>query len=93
MENSKSTGNIKKRRPRRKRISLYLMNDDENSFDYVIYMLQKSIPMCNALRAEQIARLVHDSGKCHIHSGFPPEIYMIYAQMQKSGLKVQLKYE
>ena len=31
MGNSKSTGNIKKRQPRRKRMSLYLINDNENS--------------------------------------------------------------
>ena len=93
MENSKSTGNIKKRRPRRKRMSLYLLNDNENSFDFVIYILQKVLPMCNPLRAEQIAQLVHESGECHIHSGFPPDIYMIYAQLQKQGLQVKLKLD
>ena len=73
-------------------MSLYLMNDNENSFEHVIYILQKTLPMCNSLRAEQIARLVHESGECHIYSGFPPDIYMIYAQIRKSGLKVELKY-
>jgi ATP-dependent Clp protease adapter protein ClpS len=72
-------------------MSLYLMNDDENSFENVIYILQKNVPLCNSLRAEQIARLVHESGKCHIHTGYPPEIYIIYAQLQKSGLTVQLE--
>ena len=93
MENSKSNGNIKKRRPRRKRMSLYLLNDDFNSFDFVIYTLQKTLPMCNSLRAEQIAQLVHSSGECHIHTGFPPEIYLLYAQIQKSGLTVKLKLD
>mgnify|MGYP001960209157 CR=1 FL=1 len=93
MGNSKSTGNIKKRQPRRKRMSLYLMNDDVNSFDNVIYILSNYLPMCNSLRAEQIARLVHKSGECHIHTGFPPEIYILYAQIQKAGLQVKLKLD
>ena len=49
--------------------------------------------MCNTLRAEQMARLVHESGECHIHSGFPPEMYIIYAQLQKAGLTVKLKID
>ena len=74
-------------------MSLYLMNDNENSFDFVIHMLQQTLPMCNSLRAEQIAQLVHKSGECHIHSGFPPEIYMIFARLQKAGLTVNLKLD
>ena len=49
--------------------------------------------MCNSLRAEQIAMLVHNSGECHIHTAFPPEIYILYAQLQKEGLTVQLKLD
>ena len=67
------------------------MNDDHNSFEYVISTLTRFLPMCNSLRAEQIAHLVHKSGDCHIHTGFPPEIYILYAQIQKAGLTVQLK--
>jgi len=93
MEISKSNGNTKKRRPRRKRMSLYLMNDDHNSFEYVISTLTRFLPMCNSLRAEQIAQLVHNSGECHIHTAFPPEIYILYAQLQKEGLTVQLKLD
>ena len=69
------------------------MNDDINSFDNVIHILTKFVPMCNALRAEQIAILVHESGKCHIYTGFAPEIYILYAQLQKQGLTVQLKLD
>ena len=74
-------------------MSLYLMNDNVNSFDFVIHILQQTLPMCNFLRAEQIAHLVHNSGDCHIHTGFPPEIYILYAQIQKAGLTVQLKLD
>ena len=72
-------------------MSLYLLNDDYNSFEHVIYVLQKTLPMCNSLRAEQIAQLVHKSGRCHIHTGYPPNIYIIYAQIAKYGLSVELK--
>ena len=89
METSKSSGST--RRPRRKRMNLYLLNDNENSFEYVIESLKTFIPMCNALRAEQIAMIVHNAGECSIYSGFAPEIYMIYAAFQKSGLKVEIR--
>ena len=72
-------------------MSIYVLNDDYNTFDYVIHVLTKSIPMCNTLRAEQIARLVHDSGRCEVYSGFPPNIYVIYGHLSKSGLSVELK--
>ena len=89
METSKSSGNTKRRR--RKRMNLYLINDDKNSFEYVIQSLTRFIPMCNALRAEQIAMIVHNTGECSIYSGFTPEIYMIYTSFQKSGLLVQIR--
>jgi len=89
METSKSSGSIK--RPRRKRMKLYLLNDNENSFEYVMQSLQSFIPMCNSLRAEQIAMIVHNTGECSIYSGFAPEIYMIYALFQKAGITVQIR--
>ena len=89
MEISKSSGNTKRRR--RKRMNLYLKNDDKNSFDYVMQSLMSFLPMCNILRAEQIAMIVHNTGECSIYSGFAPEIYMIYTAFQKSGLDVEIR--
>ena len=74
-------------------MSLYLINDDHNSFEYVMSTLTRYLPMCNTLRAEQIARVVHNAGECHIHTGYPPAIYIMYAQIQKSGLTVKLKID
>ena len=91
MENSKSNGNIKRRRPRRKRYTIHILNDDINSFQYVIETLKTTIPMCNYLQAEQMAMLIHEGGSCDVYSGFTPEVYIIYAQLQKSGLSVQIK--
>ena len=89
METSKSSGNIRRRR--RKRMNIFILNDDKNSFDYVITTLCRILPMCNSLQAEQIAMIVHNSGECEIYSGFPPEIYIMYAKIQKSGLNIRLK--
>ena len=89
METSKSSGSTKRRR--RKRMNLYLKNDDKNSFDYVIQSLMSFLPMCNILRAEQIAMIVHNTGECSVYSGFAPEIYILYAAFQKSGLNVQIR--
>ena len=86
---SKLSGNTKRRR--RKRMKLYLLNDNKNSFEYVINSLTTLIPMCNSLRAEQIAMIVHNTGECSVYSGFAPEIYILYAAFQKSGLNVQIR--
>ena len=50
METSGSFGTT--RRKRRKRLHLYLIDDDYNTFDNVIYSLQNVLPMCNALQAQ-----------------------------------------
>tara|TARA_R110002096_G_scaffold350889_2_gene544063 strand:- start:80 stop:307 length:228 start_codon:yes stop_codon:yes gene_type:complete len=72
-------------------MQLYLLNDDENSFEYVIQSLTTSLPMCNILRAEQISVTVDTAGECSIYSGFAPEIYVLYAHLQKGGLSVQIR--
>ena len=65
---------------------MFIMNDNHNSFGNVIEILQTYLPMCNSLRAEQIAMIVHNNGECHVYSGFPPEIYLLYTNLRKSGL-------
>jgi ATP-dependent Clp protease adapter protein ClpS len=89
METSKSSGNIRRRR--RKRMNIFILNDDKNSFDYVITTLCRILPMCNSLQAEQIAMIVHNSGECNVYSGFAPEIYLLYAHLQKAGLNTQIR--
>jgi len=89
MEISGSFGTT--RRKRRKRLHLYLIDDDFNSFDNVIYSLQQVLPMCNALQAEQMAMIVHNAGKAEIYSGFGNDVYIKYAQLQKLGLNVDIK--
>ena len=89
METSKLFG--KSPRRRRKRMHLVLLNDEDNSFEYVIQALTTLLPICNILRAEQIAVSVDTAGECNIFSGFAPEIYVLYAHFQKLGLRVQIR--
>ena len=89
METSKLFG--KSPRRRRTRMQLYLLNDEDNSFEYVIQSLTTLLPICNTLRAEQIAVTVDTVGECGIYSGFAPEIYILYAHFQKMGLSVQIR--
>ncbi len=89
METSGSFGNT--RRKRRKRLHLYLIDDDYNTVDYVIDCLHNVLPMCNVLTAEQIAMIVHNVGQAQIYSGFGNDVYIKYAQLQKLGLNVDIK--
>jgi ATP-dependent Clp protease adapter protein ClpS len=45
----------------------------------------------NAIQAEQCTLLVHNTGSTIIDSGFSPEIFMIYSQLIKHGLTVDIK--
>jgi ATP-dependent Clp protease adapter protein ClpS len=72
-------------------MQLYLLDDDKNSFQFVIASLTTLLPLCNSLRAEQIAMIVHNNGECSIYQGFAPEIYVLYAAFQKVGLTVQIR--
>ena len=89
MEISKLFGSTKRRR--RKRMYLYLINDNKNSFDYVIDCLTSFIPMCNKLKAEQIAMITSNVGECSIWSGFAPDIYLLYTAFIKTGLNVEIR--
>ncbi len=89
MEISELFGKLPRRR--RKRMELYLINDEVNSFDYAIEALTSLLPLCNTLRAQQIVLLTDGRGECQIYSGFAPEIYIIYANFQKLGFNVEIR--
>ncbi len=92
MATSKLTGNIKKRRPRRKRLYLYLINDDINEFDYVHKVLM-SVLGHNTYQAEQCAMITHSAGKCLVYEGLGQEPYFMYEIFTKSGLTVKLTHK
>jgi len=79
-----------KKRSRRKRIHLYLLDDNTNSFEYVINVLVHVCNM-NALQAEQCALLTHSTGKSHIYTSLNGvEALVTYETLLKSGLNIQL---
>ena len=75
--------------PRRKRIYLYLYNDDYNAVTYVDHILRTACNK-NPIVSAQIIRIVEATGKCQIMSGFEPTIFGIYASLAKAGLTVKL---
>lgn len=84
---TKSNGVKKKNR----RCVLYMHNDSVNSFEHVIKTLSSTLPMCNTLRATQLAHLVHENGSCAVYHGRQRESLMIYGMLNKSGLKITLQ--
>jgi len=79
----------KKKQKRRKRLHVYLLNDNQNSFEYVCKVLMS---MCghNAYQAEQCALLTHNIGKSHVYTGLGVEPILVYEVLLKHGLKVEL---
>ncbi len=80
----------KLRKPRRKRLFIHLINDDVNDFDFVIKVLM-TICAHNYYQAHQCALLVHNKGRCNIYSGLGIEVILVYQQLVKNGLTVELK--
>lgn len=77
------------RKKRRKRVSLYLYNDELNSFETVVAALTRHVPNCNIIRAEQLALIAHNVGRTKVCSGFSPEIYQVLANLVRCGLLVE----
>jgi ATP-dependent Clp protease adapter protein ClpS len=86
LSTSKSNG-----RKKRKRCVLIVHNDSVNSFDHVIKTFTTSLPMCNTLRAVQLANLVHENGSASVYHGDQTAALMIYSMLSKSGLTVSVE--
>jgi len=78
------------RTKRRKRLHLYLLDDDKNTFEHVISTLMTSCNH-NYYQAHQCANIVHTKGRIEVKSGFPPEIFALYLQLAQQGLNVELR--
>jgi ATP-dependent Clp protease adapter protein ClpS len=74
-----------------RRCVLIMHNDSVNSFEHVIKTLSNTLPMCNTLRATQLAHLVHENGSCAVYHGRQVESLMIYAMLNKAGLAITLE--
>ena len=69
---------------------LVLINDNENSYLYVMACLVK---ICGheSTQAEQCAIITHNVGKCQIKSGEFLELLEMRAQLESLSLKVELE--
>jgi len=88
MGTSKSSGKLRK--PRRRRLFVYLLDDNVNSFEYVHKVLM-AVCNHNTYQAEQCALITHHSGKCLVFSGLGVDPIMVYEHLSKHGLNVELK--
>jgi ATP-dependent Clp protease adapter protein ClpS len=78
-------------RKRKRKLKIYLIDDEFNSFEHVITVLTALLPSCNTIKAESIASITHTTGKCQIAMGTGPTIFVLYAQLKKAGLTVEMQ--
>lgn len=69
---------------------LWLHNDNYNTFDHVIDCMVKYCGH-NTNQAEQIAHLVHFTGKCDAKRGDKEKITEIYNKLKSAGLTVTME--
>jgi ATP-dependent Clp protease adapter protein ClpS len=80
-----------KDKQRRRNLKLYLVNDSVNSVDHVITALSTYVPFVNTLRAEQMAIIAHNNGRCQIYHGKLNDVFFIHAQLMRAGLHVDMR--
>lgn len=71
---------------------LVMLNDDDNTFHYVIACL---IGKCdhNPIQAEQCATIAHHIGKCHIKSGSFDEMYELRNILEDLDLHAEIEFD
>jgi len=69
---------------------LYLIDDNINSFKYVVFCLVNIIPEYNVIRAEQVAQLVHYNGRCCITTGNDTDLWEYWLALKSKNLSVEI---
>jgi len=69
---------------------LYLHNDEEHSFDYVVKALME-VCQHNSDQAEQCACLTHYKGKCDVKVGTFDDLTSMQELLQNKGLIVSVE--
>ena len=69
--------------------SLFLINDDYNSFDYVVDCLT-AICDHDSIQAEQCALLTHYKGSCEIMLGDNDDLLPVQEDLALYGLNVEI---
>ena len=69
--------------------SLFLINDNHNSFDYVVDCL---VSLCDhePIQAEQCALITHYKGACNILSGLKSDLELVKDDLILYGLDVDI---
>ena len=86
-ESSKSTPKASESKIKVK--SLFLINDDYNSFDYVVDCLT-AICEHETIQAEQCALLTHYKGSCEIMLGDNDDLLPVQEDLALYGLNVEI---
>jgi ATP-dependent Clp protease adapter protein ClpS len=73
---------------RSRKYELFLFNDDVNTMEHIVESLHDNIPLCNRLRAEQMATTAEAVGMCRIYSGLEVDVFFMYSTLRKCGLYV-----
>lgn len=69
--------------------TLVLLNDDHNTFEHVITVLNKVMKF-DVTRAEQVAFIVHTKGSCKLKMGSLEELTPFYSRLSEQGLTVEI---
>ena len=70
-------------------MKLVLYNDDRNTFDFVIYCLEK-ICKHSSIQAENCTMIAHHKGRCIVKKGSLKELEPIY-KMMSQFLRVEIQ--
>lgn len=85
----KSTS-ITSSRKRRQKLTVYLVDDELNSFEHVIVVLTSILPRCNEIKAESIAMITHNTGYCEIARLPAAAAIVLFTALTKAGLTVKI---
>jgi hypothetical protein len=73
-------------------VHLYLINDNENTFNYVWAALMKHVKH-DPIQAEQCCMITDNNGRCHIKSGEIVEMTNLKRTLIDLGLNIELRTE
>ena len=72
-------------------MKLYILNDDVNSFDTVIQIVQQYLNY-PYLQSASIANIVHNSGQCEVKDSDDEDLIKeVYRNMVKEGLHLRIE--
>tara|TARA_R110001592_G_scaffold243596_1_gene504597 strand:+ start:212 stop:433 length:222 start_codon:yes stop_codon:yes gene_type:complete len=72
-------------------MKLYILNDDVNSFDTVIRIVQQYLNY-PYLQSASIANIVHNSGQCEVKDSDDEDLVKeVYRNMVKEGLHLRIE--